>query len=415
MVIGKGYTDRFLSEAEARDILQEGLDALPIAGKRVLIIIPDSTRSAPLPLFFRLFCELLNKRVAKLDFLIALGTHRAMDEAQICAHVGISLQERAARYADIGIYNHDYQRDLRHIGVIAAAELRELTNGLLDEDVPVEVNARLFDYDYLILCGPVFPHEVAGFSGGVKYLFPGVSGGAIIDASHWIAALMSNMETIGLPDRPMRKIIERAARMIDIPQSCASLVVKGHSDLAGLYFGNPQESQAAAAELSAKVNIVWVSKPYNTVLSVMPHIYDDIWTASKGMYKVEPAVADGGTVIIYAPHIDEIAYTHGKVLDRIGYHVRDYFLAHWDEVKDNPRSVMCHSVLLKGAGRYAYGVETPRVRVVLASGVPRERCQRVNLGYMDPASINPQDWMGREKEGILVVPRAGELLYRLAS
>jgi nickel-dependent lactate racemase len=146
----------------------------------------------------------------------------------------------------------------------------------------------------------------------------------------------------------------------------------------------------------------------------MPELYDDIWTASKGMYKVEPIVADGGTVIIYAPHIDEIAYTHGKVLDRIGYHVRDYFLKRWDEFKNEPTGVMAHSTLVKGAGTYENGVEKPRINVVLATRIPKERCQRVNLGYMDPATIRIDEWKGREGEGTLVVPRAGELLYRLA-
>jgi nickel-dependent lactate racemase len=149
------------------------------------------------------------------------------------------------------------------------------------------------------------------------------------------------------------------------------------------------------------------------VLSVMPEIYDDIWTASKGMYKMEPVVADGGTVIIYAPHIDEISYTHGKVLDRVGYHVSDYFAKRWDEHKQEPWGVLAHSTLVKGTGTYENGVEKPRVNVILATGIPRARCEKVNLGYMDPATIDPQQWMGRESEGILVVPRAGELLHRL--
>ena len=145
----------------------------------------------------------------------------------------------------------------------------------------------------------------------------------------------------------------------------------------------------------------------------MPELYDDIWTAGKGMYKLEPVVADGGTLIIYAPHIDEVAYTHGRVLDRIGYHVRDYYLAHMERFKGEPRSVMAHACLVKGDGTYENGVESPRIKVILATGVPKERCQRVNLTYMDPASIHVDEWKGREGEGILVVPRAGEVLYRL--
>ena len=277
----------------------------------------------------------------------------------------------------------------------------------------IEVNARLFDYDHVIICGPVFPHEIAGFSGGNKYFFPGVSGPDVINFTHWLAAVITNLKTIGVPNAPVRRVLDRAAAMIDLPKSCFSMVVKGQDDLAGLFFGTPEESQAAAVELSAQLHIVYLERPVHTVLSVMPTLYDDIWTAGKGMYKMEPVVADGGTVIIYAPHIDEVSYTHGAVLDRIGYHVRDYFLADMERYAEEPRGVMAHATQVKGTGTYINGVEEPRVNVVLATGVPKERCERINLGYMDPAAIDLEEWMRRTDEGVLVVPRSGELLHRL--
>ena len=283
----------------------------------------------------------------------------------------------------------------------------------MDEDLPVQINERLFEYDHVIICGPVFPHEIAGFSGGTKYFFPGVSGPEVIDLTHWLGAVIGNVNIIGHEDTPVRRVIDRAASLIDVPQSCFSMVVKGHDDLCGLYFGSPQESQAAAAELSAQVNVKYLDRALSTVISIMPELYDDIWTAGKGMYKLEPIVADGGKVIIYAPHIDEVSYTHGAVLDRIGYHVRDYFLAHMSELEDEPKGVMAHAIHVKGAGTCIDGVETPRVEVILATGVPEERCRRMNLGYMDPATLDIDQWVDREEEGILVVRRAGELLHRL--
>jgi nickel-dependent lactate racemase len=413
MIIGKGYTDRFLTEAEVRDIFARGLPTINAAGKKVLVILPDGTRSGPIPLCFRLFTELLGGVAARLDFLIALGTHMPMEGERLFRHLGITARERETKYAKVGLYNHDWQNLLKCIGTIPAAEIRQLTGGLMAQDVCVEVNRAIFDYDRLIICGPVFPHEVVGFSGGNKYFFPGIAGPEVINFTHWMAAVITNREIIGKKGTPTRKVVNRAASFINLPKSCFSMVVKGHDDLAGLYFGSPEESQEAAADLSAQVNITYIDKPFKTVLSVMPEIYDDIWTASKGMYKMEPVVVDGGTIIVYAPHITEIAYTHGKALDRIGYHVRDYLLKRWDEFKDEPGSVMAHSTLLKGTGTYENGVEKPRVNVVLATGIPKERCERVNLGYMAPASIRLEEWMGREDEGILVVPRAGELLYRL--
>jgi nickel-dependent lactate racemase len=151
------------------------------------------------------------------------------------------------------------------------------------------------------------------------------------------------------------------------------------------------------------------------VLSIMPRMYDDLWTAAKGMYKLEPAVADGGEVVIYAPHITEVSYTHGAIIDEVGYHCRDYFVAQWEKFEHYPGGVLAHSTHVKGLGQYdlATGVETPRIQVTLATGIPPDRCRRINLGYLDPGSVRLDEWMGREDEGVLVVPRAGEMLYRL--
>jgi nickel-dependent lactate racemase len=113
------------------------------------------------------------------------------------------------------------------------------------EEVRVQVNARLLDYDHLIVVGPVFPHEIAGFSGGNKYFFPGVSGPDVINMTHWLGAVITNVKTIGIQKTPVRAVIDRAAAMISRPKSCFSLVVNGHHNLAGLYFGSPEAIQDA--------------------------------------------------------------------------------------------------------------------------------------------------------------------------
>jgi nickel-dependent lactate racemase len=219
---------------------------------------------------------------------------------------------------------------------------------------------------------------------------------------------------IGSGYTPVRAVIDRAATFIDRPVACFGLVVT-HEGLAGLYFGTPQEAWQSASALSAQKHIVYVDRPFKRVLSIMPEMYDDLWTAAKGMYKMEPAVAEGGEVVIFAPHLTEVSYTHGKLIDEIGYHCRDYFLKQWDKFKDYPGGVLAHSTHVKGLGQYdaATGVETSRIRVTLATGIPEERCRRINLGYLDPKSVNVHDWQGRKDESILVVPRAGEMLYRV--
>ena len=131
------------------------------------------------------------------------------------------------------------------------------------------------------------------------------------------------------------------------------------------------------------------------------------------MYKLEPVVADGGELIIYAPHIKEVSVTHGDIIEKIGYHTRDYFVKQMEKFSDTPGGVMAHSTHVKGIGSFDDGIEKPRINVVLATGIPEEICRKINLGYRDPNSINIEEWKDKEDEGILYVPKAGEWLYRL--
>jgi nickel-dependent lactate racemase len=414
MVVRKGYEEGFLSENTVRELMGQALSDLGLENKRVLIIIPDHTRTAPIPLFFRLFHEFLGEQVAALDYLVALGTHQPMREEALNRLVGIGAAERAEKYAQVHIFNHEWDKPgcFRTIGTITADEIAEITGGLMRQEVQVALNGKIFDYDHLIICGPTFPHEVVGLSGGNKYFFPGIGGPEVIHFTHWLGAVITSMEIIGTKHTPVRQVIDRAASFIDVPKLCFSLVVRNEG-LAGLFIGTPEEAYEHAADLSAKLHIIYVDKPFRRVLSAMPEMYDDLWTAAKGMYKLEPAIADGGEVIIYAPHITEISYTHGQIIDQIGYHVRDYFLKQWERFKDYPWGVLAHSTHLRGIGTFENGVEEPRIQVTLAAGIPEERCQRVNLGYLDPATIDMAEWEGREDEGVLVVHKAGEMLYKI--
>ena len=415
MVIGEGSITEPLSEAAVERLLAQAFEQIAVDGKRVLVIIPDSTRSAPTPLLFRLLNEHVGARAVQLDYLVALGTHPQMSEAALDKLVGMPLAEREARYPNTRVFNHrwDVPDALQTIGTIPASEIKEMTGGLLASAVPVTLNRSIFDYDHLVLCGPVFPHEVAGFSGGAKYLFPGIAGAEIINATHWLGALSTSMATIGVADTLVRRVIHRAAEFVPRPIDCVASVMKGHT-LHGLYVGPYQEAWRAASELSAQLNIKWLLRPVKRVLSMPSEMYDDLWTAAKAMYKTEPAVADGGEVIIYAPHISEISYTHGALIDQIGYHVRDYFMKQWERFGHLPGGVLAHSTHVKGAGQYDAETmtETPRINVTLATSIPEARCRQVNLGYADYRAIDPQTW-GVGDEDALVVPHAGEVLFRV--
>jgi lactate racemase len=401
-----------IEKTDLVDFVESALAPLADPKRRVLVIVPDNTRSVPLPVMFDGIVRALHRRCAKLDFLIALGTHPPMTPHRILDYFDLSYTGRMERYGDIGIFNHDWQNPdvLRVYGRLDTDTLRELTGGLLTDAVDVRANRMLADYDHIVVVSPVFPHEVAGFSGGNKYFFPGVSGPEILNLFHWLGALISNPVIIGTKDTPVRRVIDAAAALIPTPRTAFCMNVNRKDTLA-VYYGHIRETWSAAADAAAKTHIREFDEPFDQVLAVCPEMYDELWVAGKCMYKLESVVADGGELIIYAPHLKEISKTHGAMIRRIGYHTRDYFLARMGDFRDIPGGVLAHSTHVRGIGTFHDGVEHPRVRVTLASGIPERECRAINLGYHDPETIDVDAWRDRPKT--LVVDHAGEVLHRL--
>jgi len=413
-VIGDGHTDRTVTRDEMRRIVSASAEAMAPDSKRVLAIIPDQTRTCPLGAVARALHAEIAPRAQQLDFLIALGTHPPLSRGQIDALLDVAPGRLGEVLPGSRVFNHRWNdpEALVTLGTLDSAAIDRITGGLFAMDIDVTINRLILDYDVLLAVGPVFPHEVVGFSGGAKYFFPGICGPDLLNFFHWLGAVITNPKIIGTMHTPVRDTLDAAADMIPRETFALTMVVTG-SDLAGLYFGGLREAWSAAADLSDKLHITYVDRPFDSVLSRAPEMYDELWVGGKCMYKLEPVVADGGELIIYAPHIREISAAHGKVIEEIGYHTRDYFLAQWEKFKDYPWGVVAHSTHVRGIGTYEDGVEKPRIQVTLATGIDEATCRKINLGYRDPAGIDVADWQGREDEGRLYVPKAGEMLYKL--
>jgi lactate racemase len=415
-IVGQGVGAGFLEREEVARVVRDGLAPLPVDGRRVIVLIPDGTRTMPMPLMFELIERELAPRVAALDFLVALGTHSPMDDEALSRLVGRPVS--GGRCGTSRIFNHrwDDPATFAHLGDIPSREIANLTGGRLEQAVPVSLNRLVVEYDHVLICGPVFPHEVVGFSGGTKYLFPGIAAAPIIHFTHWLGALITSSDVIGTVDTPVRAVINRAASLLDTPLSLLAVVVT-HDGIAGAFCGDVHAAWREAALLSSRRHIVWLDRPFDRMLAIMPAMYDDLWTAAKGAYKSEPAVADGGEVVVYAPHVREVSYVHGRLIDEIGYHCRDYFLAQWDRFSAYPGGILAHSTHVKGLGTFdaRHGVESPRITVTLATGIAAERCDRINLDYQDPASIDFEDWSTDNAQPNRMVPRAGELLFRVGT
>jgi len=437
-----GGPGRVLSREEIAAFVNEQLAAVDLDGRSLCVLVPDATRSCPLPLLLSAIHRAVHGRVTRLTVLVALGTHPEMTDSALATHLGYQDGHLAERYPGTTVLNHRWWDPTTFVdlGTIPADRLAELSNGMLRQQVDVRINRAVAEHDLTLIVGPVFPHEVVGFSGGNKYLYPGVSGRQLIDVSHWLGALITSAEIIGRRGTtPVRMLIDEAASMVPKERLALCLVTRSgkavtepeeinppdgkqtgtdvppaHApavDLHAMTFGEPKAAWAAAADVSAETHVRYLDTPIRRVLCLLPQRYDDMWTGAKGFYKVEPVVADGGQVIIYAPHITEFSLTHPAIAE-IGYHCRDYYVKQWDQFKSYHWGDLAHSTHLRGAGTWdeVHG-ENDRVTVTLATGIPEAQVRAANLDYLDPAAVAEAAWA--TDSGTLVVPDAGEDLFRL--
>jgi nickel-dependent lactate racemase len=410
-----GNADEVLSDAQVSAFVSDALAELDLDGRSVCVIVPDATRSCPLPLLFGAVHDALAGRVSAMTALVALGTHSPMTESGLAEWLGYPAGRVDERYPGLSVLNHRWHEPQTFVdlGQISAGRVRELSGGRLSTAVDVKLNRAVAEHDVALVVGPVFPHEVVGFSGGNKYFFPGVAGQEIIDLSHWLGALITSADIIGTPGvTPVRALIDEAAQLIPSQRLALCVVVQsGTLALHAAALGSPESAWVSAAAVSAQTHVRYLEQPVPRVVSVMPAKYGDIWTAAKGFYKLEPVVADGGEVIIYAPHISEIAPMHPEI-NEIGYHCRDYFTGQWDRFKHLHWGVLAHSTHLRGAGTWdeLHG-EHSRVTVTLATAIPEAVVRAANLNYLDPACVNLAVY--EADPDTFVVPDAGEVLFRL--
>lgn len=404
-----------LTDEQVRAFVAEQLSAVDVSGRSVCILVPDGTRSCPLPLLLEAAHAALYGRASRITVLVALGTHAAMGEADLARHLGYDRSTLAERYPGTVVRNHEWwdPATFATVGTIPAERIAGLSDGRLRHDVDVRLNRAVVEHDVTLIVGPVFPHEVVGFSGGNKYLFPGVAGQEVIDLSHWLGALITSADIIGTKGvTPVRALIDQAAALVPGERYALCVVARsGTGELHAAAFGRPEDAWAAAADVSAETHVRYLDAPVRRVLSLIPRKYEDMWTGAKGFYKVEPVVADGGEVVLYAPHITTVSVMHPEIVS-IGYHCRDYFLKQWDRFKHLHWGDLAHSTHLRGVGTYdeVHG-ERCRVKVTLATGIPADVVRSINLDYLDPREVDPDAWAA--DPDTLVVPQAGEVLFRL--
>lgn len=392
--------------------------------RKILLIHSDYTRRdfshRLVPLIYR---ELKSRGMKEICSLNAGGTHRKMKEDEISLKLGISNEINFTKF-----YNHEYNDadQLVTVGEIPASFVAERTKGDLLQSIPITVNRLVTeDYDLIIVLSGTVPHEAAGYAGGLKAFFPGISGPAVIDLFHWTAVLIGIPEIIGSVDNPARDVINEGSRYVF--QKIKAPVVsfnmafeERNSDVIskGLYAGIGIDGFIAAykeaAKASSKLNIVYIDQPLQVAVQVIDENYDEIWTAGKGSYKLQRSgvMANGGEIIIYAPHINCF---HSKpeidtALRQIGYHGKGYVQRY---LRSNPglsKNVAAHVINVRGPGTYnsTTGKEEFAFGVTLATGISEDVCRAVGLGYKDPNSLHQEDFRG---PGKLWIQNGAKYLY----
>jgi nickel-dependent lactate racemase len=270
----------------------------------------------------------------------------------------------------------------------------------------------LDDYDAIICLSGTAPHEALGYSGGTKILFPGVSGPEVIALLHWAAVLIGIPSLIGVLGNPARDVVDAGAALILAKLRCPVLSLNmvytedGHHRAVprGLFAGwgldGFRSALREAAALSSTLHIRYLDAPAAVAVQRIPAMYDEVWTAGKGSYKLQRpgVISPGGEVILLAPHIR--AFHSNPVMDaairEIGYHGRDHTIDYLRRHPGFDRNVAAHVINVAGAG----------FRVTLASAIPRHECEAVGLGWRDPAAVTPEAF-----PGCLWIDDGGQWLY----
>ena len=416
-VVGEGSASTDLAPRELRQILEQAL--LHVApDARVLAIIPDKTRDDNTDLLFPFAAEILSERgVAKYDALVAQGTHPPMADDEKRSKIGLA-HGTSAGVGEIFDHQWNIPDELTTIGELSATDVSRLTGGLINDAVKVTLNRRLAPgvYDAILIFSATVPHEVAGFAGGAKYLFPGVAGPDLTHATHWLGALASIENVIGRVETPTRHMIEAAADLVT-PQiiTLNSVVTRDDANRLrthALFAGDFREAFRRAADISRQVHIKYTGRKYRRVVALLDEHYDELWVGGKASYKLGGIIEEGGELIIYAPQLRTISETHGRLIEKYGYapldRVRE-MVALSSELQNN-LAVAAHLAHVSYAGqRDESGRVIPRYRITLASALDEETCRRVHLGFMDYREFRREDY--EDDVDTLVVERAGRDLY----
>ncbi|MDR0249131.1 MAG: lactate racemase domain-containing protein [Oscillospiraceae bacterium] len=342
--------------------------------KKVLLLPPDTTRAHSFAgeVTRELFSLLEG---CHIDVMPALGTHDPMTKQECADFLGVPYTS---------VIHHDWRAGIARLGDVPAALVSELSGGLMNEPIPVEVNRLLLDpsYNLIVSIGQVVPHEVAGMANYSKNIFVGCGGDGMINATHILSAYHGIERTLGRTDTPVRAVLDYAEDtfIASLPLLYVMTVVSGDK-LSGLFIGRGRRLFEQAAALSRKENIIYAERPFHRVLARLPaHEYKSTWLANKAIYRLRLALAPGARLVVSAPGVAR--FGEDARLDRLirkyGYRSREEIIGCIAANEDlrSCLSAAAHIMHSSPEGAFTVTYATPLVT--------REEMESVGFGYMGP-------------------------------
>lgn len=361
----RATTPSGISDAELAKLCEQTLVSCKKDLKRVLILPPDHTRYFSAAgrianLYYHLLCD-----TAQVDLMPALGSHVAMTPEELSLMFGDIPQDR--------FLTHDWRRDVERIGVVPGEFVKEVSEGLIDTPIDVEVNRRIVsgEYDLILSVGQVVPHEVVGMANYNKNVFVGCGGAGMINASHMLGAFYGMERIMGKDHSPVRRVFDYASEhfLNAVPLLYVLTVTtqQGASwNLRGVFCGAGRDAFEPAVALSQRENLTLIDRPFErVVVRLDPQEFKSTWLGNKAIYRTRMAIADGGELYILADGVER--FGEDREIDRLirkyGYVGRERILKLVRENEDLAANLSAAAHLIHGSsdGRFSITYCTKRL------------------------------------------------------
>lgn len=359
------------------DALIEKVNAKEV--KKLLIIPPDYTRCYSMA---GDITKVLYKKLSpycEINIMPALGTHMPMSDEEIDKMFGTEIPKEI-------FLVHDWRNGTVSLGKIPKEFVSEISQGLFNEDIDVEVNKKIVskEYDLILSIGQVVPHEVVGMANYSKNIFVGCGGRQMINKSHMLSAVCGMEKAMGVELTPARRVFDYAQEnyIADIPLVYILTVTtenKGNVDLNGLYIGNERLSFENSVKRSQELNITYLDKTVKKVVAYLDeHELKTTWVGNKGVYRTRKILEDGGELILLAPGIRSFGENEevDTAIRKYGYNGRDYVLKLYNEIDEVKNNMMVAAHLIQGSSDERFSI------TYATKYVTKEEVESVGYKYM---------------------------------